>query len=414
MSTIDANTPVVLLRSARHGGLGIVRSLGRLGAEVHVVDPDAWTPALHSRYCRGRHIRDIESEPEAASIQFLRELRQKLGRRPLLIPSTDAGAMFVDEHAALLREWYIFPERPEGLSRSLASKKQMYFLARQCGVPTAETAFPLCRRDVIEYLERARFPIMLKGIYGKKLKLRAGKPMFLVQSAAELLERYDALEDPAEPNLMLQEYIPGGEDTIWMFNGYFNQASDCLVGFTGQKLRQCPVYTGPTCLGVCRRNEQVNRVTREFMRAVGYRGVLDIGYRYDARDGQYKVLDVNPRIGATFRLFVAENGMDVARALYLDMTGQPVAGGTAPEGRKWIVEDCDMVSSVRYYRDGKLTFREWRRSFQGVRECALWAPDDLMPLACTLLGDARETLARVAAKAAGREHRAAGASWAKA
>src|SRR4029450_5880410 len=145
------------------------------------------------------------------------------------------------------------------------SKKEMYLLAKRCAIPTAETAFPQCRQDVVRYLESARFPIMLKGIYGKKLKVRSGKPMFIVRDARELLERYDALEDPAQPNLMLQEYIPGGDDTIWMFNGYFNAASDCLVGFTGRKLRQCPVYTGPTCLGVCLPNAQVDESTRRFM-----------------------------------------------------------------------------------------------------------------------------------------------------
>jgi D-aspartate ligase len=292
----------------------------------------------------------------------------------------------------------------------------MYFLAKRWGVPTAETTFPLGRRDVMEYLQQARFPIMLKGIYGRKLKQRAGQPMVIVHSAAELLERYDAMEDLAEPNLMLQEYIPGGEDTIWMFNGYFNQASDCLAGFTGKKLRQTPVYTGATSLGICLHNEQVYQTTRSFMRSIGYRGVLDIGYRFDARDGQYKLLDVNPRIGATFRLFVAENGMDVARALYLDMTGQAMAQAApaAPEGRKWIVEDCDLASSFRYSRDGKLTGRQWLRSLQGVRECALWAPDDPLPLPSMLLRDAMETLSGAAANLPGRQPRVPKDTWAKA
>ena len=70
--------------------------------------------------------------------------------------------------------------------------------------------------------------------------------------------------------------------------------------------------------------------TVRFMHELGYRGILDIGYRFDERDGEYKLLDVNPRIGATFRLFVGDDGMDVLRALYLDLTGQEVAATTAP------------------------------------------------------------------------------------
>jgi len=57
-----------------------------------------------------------------------------------------------------------------------------------------------------------------------------------------------------------------------------------------------------------------------------------VGYRFDARDGKYKLLDVNPRIGSTFRLFAAQNGLDVARALYLDVTAQPVPCAQVSEG----------------------------------------------------------------------------------
>jgi predicted ATP-grasp superfamily ATP-dependent carboligase len=43
---------------------------------------------------------------------------------------------------------------------------------------------------------------------------------------------------------------------------------------------------------------------------------VDLGFRYDARDSRYKPLDVNPRIGATFRLFVdAEGWTSCARSI---------------------------------------------------------------------------------------------------
>ena len=153
----------------------------------------------------------------------------------------------------------------------------------------------------------------------------------------------------------------------------------CLFGVTGKKIRRFPVNTGVTSLGVCLRNETVERTTTEFMKAIGYQGILDIGYRYDQRDGQYKVLDVNPRIGCTFRLFTATNGMDVARALYLDMTGQPVAPAQAAEGRKWMVEDFDLVSAIRSWRDRTLKLKDWVKSFRGVEETACFALDDPLP-----------------------------------
>jgi D-aspartate ligase len=275
---------------------------------------------------------------------------------------------------------FLLPDQSAALVYALSSKQEMFFLAKKHGIPTPEAVFPESKQDVLEFVERALFPVMLKGIDGFRLWKRTGKKMFVASSRRELVQAYEAAEDPQCPNLMIQEYIPGGDDTVWMFNGYFNAESDCLVGFTGKKLRQCPVHTGSTSLGICLPNEEVENTTRRFMKSIGYRGILDIGYRYDARDGQHKVLDINPRIGATFRLFAASNGMDVVRALYLDLTKQPLPSATIVPGRKWIAEDLDLVSIYRYRREGNITLREWLHSLRGIDEMAYLAKDDLLPL----------------------------------
>jgi predicted ATP-grasp superfamily ATP-dependent carboligase len=79
--------------------------------------------------------------------------------------------------------------------------------------------------------------------------------------------------------------------------------------------------------------------------------------------------------------------MDVVRALYLDMTGQAVEAAPAKEGRKWLVEDCDVVSSLRLFRDGKLAFGEWLRSLRGIDETALFNVDDLVPAVWMVMRD---------------------------
>jgi predicted ATP-grasp superfamily ATP-dependent carboligase len=382
MTINDTKTPVVVLRgveSASHGALGIVRSLGRLGVPVHLVACDSRTPGFFSRYCKGRLVCNVENGSADKSLSSLLALGGKIGRRAILIPTDDNAVLFVADHAEALREQFLFPPMCPKLIREVSSKKGMYYLAKQHGVPTPEAAFPKSRQEVLDFISRAQFPVMLKAIYGSQLMKVSGQKMFIVQTEAELLEKYDALEDPANPNLMIQEYIPGGDDTVWMFDGYFNEQSDCLLSFTGKKIRQYPVSQGSTSLGICLQNETVRKTTTDFMKKIGYKGILDIGYRYDARDGLYKVLDINPRIGSTFRLFVAENGMDVARALYMDLTGQQVLPGTAREGRKWIVEDQDFISCLRYHREGNLTFRQWIDSFRGVEEAGFYASDDLYP-----------------------------------
>lgn len=358
-----------------------MRSLGRLGVPVYGIDADTRNFAFSSRYCRGKFVWDAEKEAGDKTIALLRKVGQQFAERPVLITNGDITSLFVTDHAAELSDVFRFRLPAGKLARSLSHKWEMFRMAKECGVPTPETLLPASRRDVEEFLDRGLFklPVMLKGADSALLEQRTGLRMVVVHSKDELLAKYDELADPAQPNLMLQEYIPGGEDSIWMFDGYFNADSDCLVGMVGRKLRQCPAYTGMTSLGVLVKNEQVEEMTKRFLKQVGYQGIVDLGYRFDARDGQYKLLDVNPRIGATFRLFQDRNGLEVLRAYYLDLTGQPVAQGEISEGRKWVVENNDLISFRRYRRDGKITFWKWLRSFRGVREGAWFAWDDPIP-----------------------------------
>ncbi len=384
---VDSSIPVVVLNlvgsAMQHGALSIVRSLGRLGVPVYSIHNDS-SAVTSSRYMHRALTWSIDRSSAEDTVDYLLELGSTIGRHSILIPTDDVGTTLVEDNAERLRERFLFPRQPPGLARSLSSKKEMYYLCKEMGVATPAAVFPESRGDVLKFLEDAIFPVVVKGIDAwlihRSVQATGVKSVVITKNSAELLEIYDAAEVLGRPNLLLQEYIPGGMETVWMFNGYFDDRSDSLVGFTGRKLRQHPPYTGFTTLGECLRNDTVERTTTEFMKKLGYKGVLDIGYRFDARDGQYKLLDVNPRVGGTFRLFVGANGMDVVRALYLDLSGQQVPSTTHTEGRKWIVENYDTLSCWRYYRDGRLGFREWLRSLRGIRETAWFAFDDPLPL----------------------------------
>jgi D-aspartate ligase len=369
------STPVVVLGCYRHGGLAIVRTLGRLGAPVYAVHPDRASPAFLSRYCHARVLWDVDTARPEESLRFLNNLRERIGRRAILIATSDLGTMFVADHSDRLAEGFAFPAQNRDLIRALCSKKAMYYLAKKHNVPTPEVAFPRSMPEVEAFAATAQFPVLLKPISSGPSAPR----MRLVQTKDDLLQHYRSGENAWASNVMIQEYIPGADEMTWTFNGYFDRRGECKVAFTGRKLRNYPPYFGQGSLGVCVRNEQVERMTIEFMQAIRYRGPLDLGYRYDARDGRYKVNDINPRIGAMFRLFVGTNGMDVARALYQDMTGREIAPATTPDGRKWIVEDRDWISALRYLRDGNLTLRGWRESLRGVQETSFFDKDDIWP-----------------------------------
>src|SRR3954471_3784449 len=104
-SSIDTNTPVVVLRLAHpSAALGIVRSLGRLGASVYGLHESGRGAVTTSRYLEGVWRWDFATQSADATIEFLRSKAAGLGSRPLLIPTDDHGPLFIEKHRETLAE----------------------------------------------------------------------------------------------------------------------------------------------------------------------------------------------------------------------------------------------------------------------------------------------------------------------
>ncbi len=105
-------------------------------------------------------------------------------------------------------------------------------------------------------------------------------------------------------------------------------------------------------------------------------------------------------------MFVDRNGLDVARAMHLDLTGRPVPAVLPWEGRRWIKEDADLIA-LKYYRrlDG-LKVHSWLRSVWRADEGATFSLRDPMPFLLALGLLAQQTVTRRWSRRIRRGHRA--------
>src|SRR6185312_2674768 len=101
---IIANTsvPVTVLPSPHHGGLGITRSLGRLGIPVFNVDAIRWAPSFFSRHCRGAFVWDLDRADPLESLDYLLKIGQRIAQHSTLIPATDGAALLIAAYARQL------------------------------------------------------------------------------------------------------------------------------------------------------------------------------------------------------------------------------------------------------------------------------------------------------------------------
>ncbi|MGH3788115.1 MAG: carboxylate--amine ligase [Pseudonocardiaceae bacterium] len=388
-TAIDTKTPAVILKLDRnpmhHGGLGAIRSLGRLGVPVYGVHEDPLAPAAGSRYLHGRWIWRLSADDVDRVHAGLMALADRIGRPAVLIPTDDAGAIFLAEHGADLRRHFLFPSPPSHLPRQLAGKYTMYQLCRKLDVPCAAAALPDSLAGAEDFADRVGFPLVAKLATpwrsGNAKKLRSTS---VVHNQHELTRIWQASAGQDGGALMLQEYVRGWD---FYFHGYCDAQSRCRPGFVGSKERSYPAHAGLTSLGRWVDNPQLRGQATELMTRLGFRGIVDLDYRFDPRDGQYKLLDFNPRLGAQFRLFRDTAGVDVVVAAHLDLTGRAIPPGAPQLGRSFLVENYDPIAALTYRRSG-LSFRSWVTSLRRADELAWFARDDLAPfgLMCLRMG----------------------------
>jgi D-aspartate ligase len=394
---LDTTTPAVVLKLDRnvlhHGGLGAIRSLGRLGVPVYGVHEDPLAPAARSRYLHHRWIWRPDAEDAEQVRAGLVRLAERIGRPAVLIPTDDAGAIFLAEHGTELRRWFLFPDPPSDLPRQLAGKHTLYQLCRQLGVPCVPAALPSCLAGAQEFAERVGFPLVAKlATPWRSSSAKGLRSTSMLRNREELAHHWRACIDSGGAAVMLQDYIPPqiphhkrGQD--YFFHGYADAQSRCRPAFVGIKERSYPAHAGLTSLGHWVDNPPLHRQATELVARLGFRGIADLDYRFDPRDGQYKLLDFNPRLGAQFRLFRDTAGVDVVVAAHLDLTGRAVPQGSPHFGRSFLVENYDPIAALAYRRRG-LDFRSWVASLRRADELAWFARDDLAPfgLMCLRMG----------------------------
>lgn len=376
---------VLVLGPPRYvGPLGVMRSLGAWGVSVYGLAHRRPSAATVSRFCAGLIDAGDDGRPgpdPQRDLAALASAGRRLGRGTVLMAGSDEWAFFVADHASVLREWFRFPEVSAHLVRKLATKDGLYGLALANDIPTPRIVFPKNADDAASAARQLTFPVFMKPVVSKP----RGQWKDIADDPETLLANFQLMaESGGDPNVMLQEYIPGRDEDVWMFNGYFDGSSRCLAAFTGQKLRQHPAHMGIATLGVCRHNQEVIDMTVKLLSGLGYHGLVDIGYRFDRRDGRYKVLDINPRLGGAFRLFVDRHGTDVARAMYLDLTGRAVPAIEPWEGRSWIKEDADLIAFKHYRKMDELGTWTWISSVMRADEGATFSPRDPLPFLLSL------------------------------
>jgi predicted ATP-grasp superfamily ATP-dependent carboligase len=356
-------------------GLGAVRSLGRRGVPVWVLTDEHQVAAL-SRYVQRRL--PWPDAGDEVRVEFLCRLATFEGLAGwVLLPTGDEAAAFIARNRLALGEHYRLTTPPWEMLRWAYDKRLTYELAAEAGVPCPWTRYP-GSRDALADLD-CTFPILLKPAYKQSVNEFTHAKAWQVEDHRALLRRYDDACRLVDPDvIMLQELIPGGGEAQFSYAALCKDGQP-LASITARRTRQYPLDFGQASTYVETITAlEVERLSRRLLAALKYDGLVEVEFKYDRRDGCYKLLDLNPRIWGWHTLG-ERAGVDFTYLQWQLARGEEVPELRARPGVHWVRMATDVLAVAQMLWRGQITPVGYLRSMRAPLELAILALDDPRP-----------------------------------
>jgi predicted ATP-grasp superfamily ATP-dependent carboligase len=373
----SADAPVgALVVGGDFHGLAIVRSLGRRGIPVCLVENEH-SIGRFSRYATHfRRVSDLRQEQPTvdALIQVATELNLKGW---VLFPTRDEHVAAFSRHKAVLEKWFRLPTPEWETIKWAWNKWNTYCLAEKLGLDIPKTWCPRSLQD-LEAID-VSFPIGVKPAVKEDFFYATKAKAWRAGNREELTALWkDATIHSGSNEVLVQEIIPG-DGTCQFSSCVFFKDGKCLASMEAQRWRQHPPEFGRAATYV----ESVDRpelteLAALFLKEINYYGLAEVEFKLDPRDGKYKLLDVNARTWGFHALGQAA-GIDFPYLLYADQLGQSFEACRGGAGVGWVRMVTDIPSCMLGFVKGYLKWKDYKHSLQHFDIESVFSKDDLLP-----------------------------------
>jgi predicted ATP-grasp superfamily ATP-dependent carboligase len=311
--------PAIVMNSETTG-VGIIQALG-LGAIDTITVERRWPPALgrFSRFPKQRAF--YRPRRGETLIDALLQLSEHFDGKGVLFPSTDADLEALILARDELSERFHLPAAPH-IGLRIFEKNWQYELAERSGVPIPRSVrFAAgCAPDLSGF----RFPLIIKP---SSRANSAGSHVFrlrLLENAVQLERTLDEIAGKfAGRDFQIAENIPGESDRLCTIGAYSGGDGKVLRSYSGRKITQHPYTHGMASIAESLTlPDEVFRHAETLLNEARFHGISQVEFKYDARDRQYKLLEIHGRSWLWVKL-AAFSGVNLPLIQYYDLTGDP-------------------------------------------------------------------------------------------
>jgi D-aspartate ligase len=373
---MNSQTIGAVVIGGEHPGLGIARSLGRRGIPVCVID-DQHSISEFSRYV-SRVVRVKDLRDDLKTVDNVLEVGLRYGLKGwVLFPTRDETVAAFSRYRDRLAEFFRVTTGGWESVRWAWDKKSTYERAEQLGIPVPSTSNPRTEEDLVPLY--SRLPLAIKPAVKENFFYATGAKAWRAETPDQLKAMFRKAARQIKPEeILVQEIIPGDGEQQYSYCAFFRdgEAHSTLLA---KRLRQHPREFGRAATYVesveC---PEIEELSERFLRSINYYGLVEIEFKRDPRDGQFKLLDVNARTWGFHSLGRAA-GVDFPCLQYADQMGSRTERARGRAGVGWLRLITDVPTAGADLLQGYMSLRTYFRSLSRTRVESVFCLRDPIP-----------------------------------
>jgi D-aspartate ligase len=376
--------PGAVVIGGDYQGLGIVRSLGRMGVPVCVID-DEHSISRFSRYAtHGVRVPDLRQEQP--TIEALLRIGRSLDLQGwVLFPTRDEIVAALARNRTTLAEIFRVPVPEWDTVHWMLDKRNTYQLAKQLGIPFPKT-WSLLTEEALDQID-SPFPLVLKPAIKEHFFYATKAKAWRINSRAELRLMFRrASELTGASEVLIQDMIPGDGRQQFSYCAFFKEGK-AIGSMVARRRRQHPHDFGRASTFVETIDlPALEALSSRFLRSINYYGLVEVEFKLDPRDGQFKLLDINARTWG-YHALGTHAGVDFPSLLYRDQLAAAVEPCRGRPGVAWVRLLTDIPTGLLDVAAGRLPFGDFWRSLRSYHIEAVFNREDPVPgiVECALI-----------------------------
>jgi predicted ATP-grasp superfamily ATP-dependent carboligase len=367
---------VIILSDGTANALGVLKSLNIAKIPNILVTTNTMNCALYSKYSK-KYVFPDPFKKSKEYIDKVLSLSEKY-ENWILMPTSDTAVQTVSQNKQALEEKFIVPVPDWEILEKCVKKDKMYIIADNINIPTPIT-YKLENHDQLKNLSyEMDYPCIIKGS-SQRERQYLHKKVLEIKTKEELLEYGEKLlTQKIYP--IIQEKIPGPPTNLIALASIIDKDYKPATIFVVNKIRQIPYTYGVGTLTESTWNSTIVKQGLAFLRAVKYTGISHIEFKYDPRDGRYKLIEINPRSWLHI-LLPTYCGLNFPKILYDLAIGEKHYPTAYRTGIKWhyIPSDILLIISQIVSKDNYFSFSKVITSMKGRRVFATLSLHDPGP-----------------------------------